>query len=49
VGAVSSLLHALVLQADRAITLLCERRNAIISAAVTGKIDVRHAANSEAA
>jgi type I restriction enzyme, S subunit len=34
-------LDALVAEADRAITLLQERRAALISAAVTGKIDVR--------
>ncbi|WP_323769345.1 restriction endonuclease subunit S [Antarctobacter sp.] len=34
-------LFALITEADRAITLLLERRSALISAAVTGKIDVR--------
>jgi type I restriction enzyme S subunit len=32
---------ALIAEADRAIGLLQERRTALISAAVTGKIDVR--------
>jgi len=36
-------LDALTLEATRAITLLKERRSALISAAVTGKIDVREA------
>lgn len=35
--------------ADRAITLLQERRSALISAAVTGQIDVRHLAETGAA
>ncbi|AWV20250.1 Type I restriction-modification system specificity subunit (plasmid) [Roseomonas mucosa] len=40
----------LSLEAERAITLLRERRSALISAAVTGKIDVRdHAATERAA
>lgn len=34
-------LEALVIEAERAITLLKERRSALISAAVTGRIDVR--------
>jgi type I restriction enzyme S subunit len=34
-------LDALIAQAERAIALLQERRTALISAAVTGKIDVR--------
>jgi type I restriction enzyme S subunit len=38
---------ALESEADRAITLLQERRTALISAAVTGKIDVRHLPNIE--
>ena len=38
-----SLVLALVDEANRAITLLGERRAALISAAVTGKIDVRNA------
>ena len=33
--------EALILEAKRAIALLKERRAALISAAVTGKIDVR--------
>lgn len=37
-------LDALTAEATRAITLLKERRTALISAAVTGKIDVRHEA-----
>jgi type I restriction enzyme S subunit len=39
----------LVCDAERAITLLQERRSALISAAVTGQIDVRGLAGSEAA
>ena len=44
-------LERLSLEAERAITLLRERRAALISAAVTGKIDVRGqvAPQSEAA
>jgi type I restriction enzyme S subunit len=42
-------LDALVGGAERAITLLQERRSALISAAVTGQIDVRGLAGSEAA
>ena len=44
-------LDALVFEAETAITLLQERRSALISAAVTGKIDVRGlvAAKTEAA
>ncbi len=43
-------LHTLTIEAETAITLLQERRAALISAAVTGKIDVRTAAkNQEAA
>ena len=40
---------ALTIEAERAITLLNERRTALISAAVTGKIDVRGVAMAEAA
>jgi len=40
---------ALTAEAQRAIDLLQERRTALISAAVTGKIDVRGLAESEAA
>lgn len=40
---------ALVSEAERAISLLQERRTALISAAVTGKIDVRGIAMAEAA
>jgi type I restriction enzyme S subunit len=36
-------------EADKAISLLQERRSALISAAVTGQIDVRHLAPQEAA
>lgn len=42
-------LDALAGEARRGINLLTERRTALISAAVTGKIDVRHLANQEAA
>jgi type I restriction enzyme, S subunit len=42
-------LDALTAEAERAIDLLQERRTALISAAVTGKIDVRGLAESEAA
>ncbi|MEY3226210.1 MAG: hypothetical protein RLZZ536_829, partial [Planctomycetota bacterium] len=35
-------LNSLTAEAERAIELLQERRTALISAAVTGKIDVRH-------
>jgi len=42
-------LDALTAEAQRAIDLLQERRTALISAAVTGKIDVRGLAESEAA
>jgi type I restriction enzyme S subunit len=38
-----------VAEADRAIHLLNQRRTAMISAAVTGQIDVRGLAPSEAA
>ena len=38
----SSLLNELVTQADKNVSLLQERRSALISAAVTGKIDVRN-------
>jgi type I restriction enzyme S subunit len=41
--------RALVAEADRAMNLLNERRTALISAAVTGQIDVRGLAPSEAA
>ena len=40
-GGVTSLLDALTQEAEEAIKLLQERRSALISAAVTGKIDVR--------
>jgi type I restriction enzyme, S subunit len=42
-------LDALTAEAERAIELLQERRTALISAAVTGKIDVRGLAETEAA
>ena len=42
-------LDALTAEATRGISLLKERRSALISAAVTGKIDVRHLAEAEAA
>jgi len=42
-------LERLIAEAQRAIDLLQERRTALISAAVTGKIDVRGLAESEAA
>ncbi len=38
-------LDTLTTEAQHAIELLKERRSALISAAVTGKIDVRHALN----
>ncbi|MFO0534010.1 MAG: restriction endonuclease subunit S, partial [Planctomyces sp.] len=38
----TSKLNSLTAEAERAIELLQERRTALISAAVTGKIDVRH-------
>ena len=40
---------ALIRQSELGITLLLERRDALISAAVTGKIDVRNYAPKEAA
>jgi type I restriction enzyme S subunit len=42
-------LGELIAEAQRAIDLLQERRTALISAAVTGKIDVRGLAETEAA
>ncbi|MGA2705869.1 MAG: hypothetical protein ABSH35_32905 [Isosphaeraceae bacterium] len=45
----TSKFDALTAEAQRAIDLLQERRTALISAAVTGKIDVRGLAESEAA
>ena len=42
-------LDALTAVATRGIALLKERRSALISAAVTGKIDVRHLVETEAA
>jgi len=45
----TSVLDQLVEEADRSIRLLQERRSALISAAVTGKIDVRGLVNTEEA
>jgi len=45
----STLLDAMKDPSNAAITLLQERRSALISAAVTGQIDVRGLAGSEAA
>jgi len=45
----SERLDSLIAEAEQAITLLQERRSALISAAVTGQIDVRGLAGSEAA
>lgn len=45
----TSLFTSLTAEATQAITLLQERRSALISAAVTGQIDVRGLAGSEAA
>jgi type I restriction enzyme S subunit len=45
----SAEIDALVAEAESAITLLQERRSALISAAVTGQIDVRNAVATEAA
>jgi type I restriction enzyme S subunit len=42
-------IDGLVTEAESAITLLQERRSALISAAVTGQIDVRNAVATEAA
>ena len=44
----TSSLDNLVIEATRGIALLKERRSALISAAVTGKIDVRHLAGTSA-
>jgi type I restriction enzyme S subunit len=44
VSAVTAKLDALTAEAQRAIDLLEERRTALISAAVTGQIDVRRSA-----
>jgi type I restriction enzyme, S subunit len=41
-------LHSLLSKAEAAVRLLYERRTALISAAVTGKIDVRHLAQDAA-
>jgi type I restriction enzyme S subunit len=49
VNAVLSQVDALIAEAERAIDLLQERRTALISAAVTGKIDVRGLVETEAA
>lgn len=45
----SAVLDELIGEAERAITLLRERRSALISAAVTGKIDVRSLVDADAA
>ena len=42
-------LNVMHLEAERAITLLAERRAVLISAAVTGQIDVRGLAHAQAA
>ena len=47
--ALSGRLDALAAEAARAIALLKERRSALISAAVTGKIDVRNALQQQEA
>jgi len=46
IGCDVSTIDSLVVEAARAIALLRERRSALISAAVTGKIDVRGLAAS---
>ena len=46
---ITSVLDQLVEEVDRSIRLLQERRSALISAAVTGKIDVRRLVDTEAA
>ncbi len=46
---VSDQLDALLIEAGKTIDLLQERRSALISAAVTGKIDVRNYTPKEAA
>jgi type I restriction enzyme S subunit len=48
-GDATNKIDALTAEAQRAIDLLQERRTALISAAVTGKIDVRGLAESGAA
>ncbi|MEI7612230.1 MAG: restriction endonuclease subunit S [Betaproteobacteria bacterium] len=48
-NAETSKLDTLTAEATRGIALLKERRSALISAAVTGKIDVRHLVEQEAA
>lgn len=49
IAGASSSFDSLTAEAKRAIDLLQERRTALISAAVTGKIDVRELADTEAA
>jgi type I restriction enzyme S subunit len=49
IGAETARLDVLAAQAQCAIDLLQERRTALISAAVTGQIDVRELAVAEAA
>ncbi len=48
IGALRTRFDALAAEAESAITLLQERRSALISAAVTGQIDVRNAVAMEA-
>lgn len=49
IGALRTRFDALAAEAESAIALLQERRSALISAAVTGQIDIRNAATTEAA
>ena len=49
IGDVTERLDKLTREAESAITLLKERRSALISAAVTGQIDVRNATEAQAA
>jgi type I restriction enzyme S subunit len=49
IDAETARLDALAAEATRAIALLKERRSALISAAVTGKIDVRNALQQQEA
>ena len=42
-------IDAMMIEAQRAVVLLSERRSALIAATVTGKIDVRGEAKREAA
>lgn len=43
ISAETAKLDSLCTEADKAVTLLKERRSALIAAAVTGQIDVRNA------